>query len=312
MRRERLHRLTINVARVSDVGSCPLYRAWCSGCYIFATDGAVPLGKPHASEPGRAWAFRDNALALNPPSPPKTWTKTADRPLRSARKSLGIWLFAHFVGVPVPWAAARQTDGRALLAYEHDRLLALAAAGERVPPVLAFDGHSLVSGDIGTTLDHWLHRTPEAGRLPLMCAAAADLAAFHARGHWHGGAQTRNMTWDGQQFARLDFEERLQPGMPLATVQIYDALQLVLSLTSYLQSEGPQAVRAVLSAYADTPATRTQVPDLRSFLRRLLPRLQRVSRLAAWSSRLDRSRELERLRTVLDGMAAFVQDAPRA
>jgi hypothetical protein len=249
-------------------------------------------------------------VAPNAFTPAKTWTKTADRPLRSLRKSLGIWVFAHFVGVPVPWTAARQTDGRALLAYEHDRLLALAAAGERVPPVLAFDGHSLVSGDIGTTLDHCLHRTPEAERLPLMCAAAADLAAFHARGHWHGGAQTRNMTWDGQHFARLDFEERLQPGMPLATVQIYDALQLVLSLTRYLQPQGPQAVHAVLSAYADTPATHTRVPDLRAFLRRLLPRLQRVSRLAAWSSRLDRSRELERLRTVLEGMALFAKDRP--
>lgn len=250
---------------------------------------------------------------LTPPAtPPKTWTKTADRPLRSVRKSLAIWSFAHFVGVPVPWAATRQTDGRALLAFEHQRLLSLAAAGERVPPVLAFDGHSLVSGDIGTTLDHWLHLTPPAERLPLMQAAAADLAAFHARGQWHGGAQTRNITWDGQHFARLDFEERLQPGMPLATVQTYDALQLVLSLARYFQDLGPAAVKAVLSAYADTPATRAQVPDLRAFLRRLVPRLQRVSRLAAWSARLDGSRELERLRTVLDGMTAFVQAAPPA
>lgn len=242
-----------------------------------------------------------------PPTPTKTWTKTADRPLRSAAQSLGVWLFAHFVGVPVPWRAVRQTDGRALLAFEHQRLLALAAAGERVPPVLAFDGHSLVSGDIGTTLDHWLHATPEAERLPLMCAAAADLAAFHARGQWHGGAQTRNITWDGQHFARLDFEERLQPGMTLVTVQVYDVLQLVLSLARYLQPLGPQAVQAVLSAYADAAAPRPRAPDLRGFLQRLLPRLAWVSRVAVWSSRLDGSRELERLRTVLDGMAAFVQ-----
>lgn len=250
-----------------------------------------------------------NRQALNADAqPPKTWTKTADRPLRGWGKSLGIWLFAHFVGVPVPWSATRQTDGAVLLAYEHERLQQLSAAGERVPPVLAFDGHSLVTGDIGTTLDHWLYRTAEAERLALMRAAAADLAAFHARGQWHGGAQTRNITWDGARFSRLDFEERLQPGLPLATVQIYDALQLVLSLARYLAPLGPQAVTAVLSAYADAPATRAKVPDLRAFLRRLLPRLQRVSRLAAWSSRLDGSRELERLRTVLDGMSAFVQD----
>jgi hypothetical protein len=34
-----------------------------------------------------------------------------------------------------------------------------------------------------------------------------------------------------------------------------------------------------------------------------------VSKLAAWSSRLDGSRELVRLRTVLEGMAGFVKQA---
>ena len=250
---------------------------------------------------------------MNPTTPTKTWTKTADRPLRSAAQSLGIWLFAHFVGVPVPWRAVRQTDGSVLLAFEHERLKALAAAGERVPPVLAFDGYSLETGDIGPTLDHVLHRTPEADRLALMCAAGADLAGFHARGQWHGGAQTRNLTWDGQHFARLDFEERLQPGLPLATVQVYDVLQLVLSLSRYLDALGPQAVLAVLNAYgqaSQSSARRASVPpDLVGFLHRLLPRLLLVSRLAAWSSRLDGSREVVRLRTVLDGMTAFVQQA---
>jgi len=66
----------------------------------------------------------------------------------------------------------------------------------------------------------------------------------------------------------------------------------------------------VLGAYADQAGTREQVPDLRAFVRRLLPRLQRVSRLAAWSPRLDGSRELERLRTVLAGMEAFVRAVP--
>ncbi len=234
---------------------------------------------------------------------PKAWTKTADRPLRSWRKSLGIWLFAHAVGVPVPWRATRQTDGAALLAFEHDRLRALAEAGEAVPPVLAFDGRSLTTGDIGMTLDHLLGRMAEADRLPLMCAASADLAAFHARGHWHGGAQTRNLTWDGQRFARLDFEERLQPGLDLATVQRYDALQLLLSLARYLQPLGPGAVREVLEAYQRAPGAH---PDLRGFLGRLLPRLRAVSWLARWSARLDGSREVVRLRTVMAGMQAFV------
>lgn len=253
---------------------------------------------------------------LSPTQPTQTWTKTADRPLRSAAQSLGIWLFAHFVGVAVPWRSVRQVDGSVLLAFEHERLQALAAAGERVPPVLAFDGYTLETGDIGPTLDHVLHRTPEGERLALMCAASADLAGFHARGQWHGGAQVRNLTWDGRHFARLDFEERLQPGLPLSTVQVYDALQLVLSLARHLDALGPQAVLAVLNAYdrASAPAGGEvhPAPDLSGFLRRLLPRLRLVSRVAAWSSRLDGSRELVRLRTVLDGMAAFVQQSAPA
>ena len=243
-----------------------------------------------------------------PPSSFKTWTKTADRPLRSLGKSVGIWVFAHFVGVPVPWRAVRQTDGRALLAYEHERLQALAAAGEQVPPVLSFDGFSLTTGDVGDTVDHQLHRMPEGERLPLMCAASADLAAFHARGHWHGGAQLRNTTWDGERFARLDFEEQLQPGMALGTVQVYDVLQMLLSLARVLQPLGPGAVLAVLQAY---DAAGPGGPALRSFIEHLLPRLQRVSSIAAWSKRLDTSRELMRLRTVLEGMAAFVAQASR-
>ncbi len=216
---------------------------------------------------------------------------------------MGIWVFAHALGVPVPWQAVRQTDARALLAYEHERLRALAAAGEHVPPVLAFDGFSLTTGDIGETVDIQLHRMPEGERLPLMCAASADLAAFHARGQWHGGAQLRNTTWDGFRFARLDFEERLRPGMALSTVQVYDVLQMLFSLARFLQPLGPNAALAVLKAY-DNAAPGS--PALHEFIVHLLPRLRRVSRMAAWSKRLDRSREVMRLRTVLDGMAAFV------
>ncbi len=246
----------------------------------------------------------------NPSTSPKTWIKTAERPLRSRQQSLGIWLFAHWLGVPVPWHAVRQTDARGLLAFEHERLLALAAAGEAVPPVIAFDGHSLVTGDIGPMLAHVLSEQPEAQRLATMCAGSADLAAFHVRGQWHGGGQTRNITWDGERFARLDCEELLLPGMPLPKVQLYDALQLLFSLSHHLQPLGVDAVRSVLNAYDDALQAQSTVteerPDLRAFLARLLPRLRWVARLAGWSSRLDSSRELQRLRTVLDGMAAFV------
>ncbi len=236
------------------------------------------------------------------PTPPRTWTKTAQRPLRSWRQSLAVWCMAHFFGVAVSWRAVRQTDGVVLLAHEHRRLRALATAGERVPPVLAYDGQTLVTGDIGPTLDHLLHHTPVSEHLALMCAASADLGRFHARGQWHGGAQTRNLTWDGQHFARLDFEEQLYPALPLATVQAYDALQLVLSMAKFLDALGPQAVCAVWQAYeqAGSPVA------LRPFLHRLAPRLEFLSGLLRWTWVWHRSREAKRLRTVLGGLRQFL------
>lgn len=246
-------------------------------------------------------------MTTTAPNAPRTWTKTAQRPLRGARQSLAVWCMAHFMGVAVPWRAVRQTDGAALLAYEHQRLRELAAAGERVPPVLGFDGQTLVTGDIGPTLDHVLHHSPGADHLALMCAASADLARFHAHGHWHGGAQVRNITWDGQHFARLDFEEQLCPALPLATVQAYDALQLVLSMAKFLDDLGPQAVCAVWQAYEQAGAP----VDLRPFLQRLEPRLALLSRLLRWTGVWQQSREAKRLRAVLDGLRLLLA-APHA
>ena len=70
------------------------------------------------------------------------------------------------------------------------------------------------------------------------------------------------------------------------------------------------AVLQVLQAYARAGAGR--VPDLRPFLQRLLPRLRAVLWLVGWSPRLRGSREARRLRTVLDGMSAFVADRAQA
>lgn len=240
-------------------------------------------------------------------SPPTVWTKTADRPLRSWRKTLAIWGMARFLGVPVPWSAVRQRDGAALLVHEHQRLLALAQTGEQVPAVVAFDGHRLSTADVGPTVDTVLQGMPDASdRLHLMRAAASDLAGFHARGGWHGGAQVRNLTWNGRVFHRFDFEETLYPAMPLETVQVYDALQLLLSLSPWLEPLGAPAVEQVLLAYEGArPGA-----GLRGFCARLVPRLQRVlvwiDRTGWWSG----SRETRRLRVLMAGLQAYAQTRP--
>lgn len=211
---------------------------------------------------------------------------------------------AHWLGVPVPWCTVRQIDGISLLAYEHQRLLDLGRAGEQVPRVLSYRADQLVTSDLGPTLAECLDALPLAQRLSLMEAASADLGRFHARGHWHGGAQARNITWDGQAFGRIDFEEALCPPMALRTVQAYDVLQLLLSLTHYIGELGPSSVQAILRAYQRTDSA----VDMVCFLRPLLPRLVWTIRMANCLPSLRHSSEVGRLQALMTGMRTFVQE----
>lgn len=235
----------------------------------------------------------------------RIWHKRADRPLRPYRTALGIWWAARLLGIHVPWSVIRQTDGTRLLAWEVQRLQALTAAGEVVPEVIAYDGCELQTRDLGPTLDHVLSGiTDQAEQLRLMCAASADLAGFHARGHWHGGSQIRNLTWDGERFGRIDFEEPLHPALALATVQAYDVLQLLLSMVRWLQALGDGAMTEVLRHYAQ--AEPAQADFLREQLRAWLPRLQSLQRLLGWRPRWRRSREYQRLGIVVEALEGFV------
>lgn len=236
----------------------------------------------------------------------RVWRKRADRPLRPRHTALGVWLAARLLGMAVPWAVIRQTDGTRLLAWEVQRLQALAAAGEVVPEVIAYDGHELQTRDLGPTLDHVLSGVADrTDQLRLMCAASADLAGFHARGHWHGGSQIRNLTWDGERFGRIDFEEPLHPALPLATVQAYDVLQLLLSMVRWLQALGRSAVDEVLQHYAQAEPAQARV--LREQLRAWLPRLQGLQRVLGFRPRWRHSREYQRLSVVVDALDGFVQ-----
>jgi hypothetical protein len=242
----------------------------------------------------------------------RVWRKEAHRPLRSYRMTLGIWGVAQLLGVHLPWAVIRQTNGAALLAWEAQRLQALAESGEVVPKILSHTKDVLEISDLGPTLDHVLSEIPSGtDQLCLMCAASADLAKFHGRGHWHGGSQIRNLTWNGQWFGRIDFEEALHPALPLITVQAYDLLQLLLSMVHWLQPLGGGAVDAVLLHYAQAASNHAQT--LRQELRTWLPRLHRLQGFLGWRQRWRRSREYQRLTIVIEALDRFAgKAAPRA
>ena len=269
-------------------------------------DVPLPLEPPLADGAGTAPVPQPGAGG--PDAERRVWVKRADRPLRSAALSAGVWLAARVLGVALPWSVVRQRHGHSLLAFETQRLLALAAAGECVPEVLRYDAFELHTRDVGPTLDHVLVHTPNPDdQLALLCAACADLAGFHARGHWHGGAQVRNMTWDGQQFFRIDFEEPLRPALSLPMVQAYELLQFAISVLRWVVPMAPDAMGRMLARYAQVAPV--QAEALRGVLYELLPRLTRLQRVLAWWPRWRRSREHERLAVLLDALHRFMHAA---
>lgn len=147
------------------------------------------------------------------------------------------------------------------LPVEAVRLAALHAAGCRVPEILAVDRDAFVMSDAGWTLEDELNpRDDPAACLRWLTLAVTDLTDFHAAGHWHGGAQARNLTLGPEgRLGRIDFETDYDRYLPLSLLQGFDVLLFLSSVTRYVSdddfdtlstlcvSRSGAAVRAVLS-----------------------------------------------------------------
>jgi len=154
------------------------------------------------------------------------------------------------------------------LAYEAERLRRLSQAGCRVPQVWWEEPGLLVLEHVGEDLAGVVRHADAAQRVQWVRALAADLAAFHARGHWHGGAQVRNITLRDGDLWRIDFEENIGGALSLPLAQAYDLFQLVSSLLGLRKLEDdnlPGLGKLMLDVYFEAyPA-----PAVRARLRRL-------------------------------------------
>lgn len=118
------------------------------------------------------------------------------------------------------------------LEHEAQRLRQLSQAGCRVPEVWWQERGLLVLEFVGDDLADLIRNETPPSRLRLTRAVAADLAAFHARGLWHGGAQIRNITLRGGELWRIDFEENIGSTLSRPLAQAYDLFQMLASLVS--------------------------------------------------------------------------------
>lgn len=154
------------------------------------------------------------------------------------------------------------------LAYEAERLRQLSEAGCRVPDVWMEAPGLLVLEHVGEDFANLIRHAGPEQRLQWVRDLAVDLAQFHAQGHWHGGAQIRNVTLRDGQLWRIDFEENTGGALSLPLAQAYDLYQLLSSLLGLRKLDDADPVglgKVMLAAYFEAyPA-----PEVRVRLKRL-------------------------------------------
>ena len=154
------------------------------------------------------------------------------------------------------------------LAHESQRLEQLLEAGCRVPEVWWQEQGLLVLEYVGEDLADLIRNEDTTSRLWLARAAAADLAAFHVRGMWHGGAQIRNVTLRDGELWRIDFEENIGSTLSRPLAQAYDLFQMLASLAS-LRKLPDDAARSLGKLALDVYFEHNPDPEVRARLTRL-------------------------------------------
>ncbi|GAA4332152.1 hypothetical protein GCM10023144_21740 [Pigmentiphaga soli] len=174
--------------------------------------------------------------------------------------------------------------------HEAARLRALREQGQAVPRVYLETGNHLVFEYCGLTVERILEHMRPAARLALLSRVVDDLADFHRAGHWHGGAQLRNLTMMHGRIYRIDFEENVGAALPLPIAQAYDVLLTFHSMVDHLGGD-PAAGTRLLARYL----ARVQSPGVAGALGAADRWLGRLRRIEPWlGARLRRGHDVRR------------------
>ena len=214
--------------------------------------------------------------------------RLAAKPRKLIQTLFMRWLVKRLSGQHLPLQTLALSGATSSMDFEATRLNDLAAAGIRVPRVALVTPEFFVLEYCGAVVQVQLKRwTPETWRSELP-RLATELGEFHRAGHWHGGAQIRNVTLQDGISYRIDFEEDFGEIMPLEMTQAAD---LVLFLNSIPLSGpiGESEARQLLPQLIDRYRAANPDPEIMEIIRRGLPLLKRLAALARpfrrWSKR---------------------------
>ena len=185
------------------------------------------------------------------------------------------------------------------LSHETQRLLNFFQANCRVPAVWWHAPDLLVMEFVGGNIADTLRASDASVYPELIRAASLDMADFHARGFWHGGAQLRNVTLKDGQVWRIDFEENIGEALSLPLAQAYDVYQMLSSLMS-MRGMPTHLMPELGQLMLDTYFKANPDPDVRQALQRLARCFCTVARLFGPVLRLFSSRDIQGFLRVTD------------
>ena len=183
------------------------------------------------------------------------------------------WLVKRLTGQPLPLRTLALRQEAGAMDYEAGRLRKLAAAGVRVPAVLLVTPEFFVLEHCGTVVASQLKHWPPETFRPVMLRLVRELGDFHRAGHWHGGAQIKNLTLHDELSYRIDFEENFGDFLPLAVSQAND-LMLFLNSVSLAGPVNEAESRSLLPQLLDAYFAVYPNDEIRHVIRRALPLLR--------------------------------------
>ncbi len=229
--------------------------------------------------------------------------RLAARPRRLVQTAFMWWLVKRLTGQRLPLATLALSRATGSMDFEATRLKDLAGAGVRVPRVALVTRAFFVLDYCGAVVQvHLKTWTPETWRSELP-RLATELGEFHRAGHWHGGAQIKNVTLQDGVSYRIDFEEDFGEIMPLEVAQAAD---LALFLNS-IPLSGPIVegeARQLLPQLIDRYCAANPNPEIIALIRRGLPLLRRLAALARPFRRWSR-RGIPRVLIMVDTFSAL-------
>ena len=197
------------------------------------------------------------------------------------------WAVKRLTGQPLPMRTLALSEAAGSMAFEANRLRALAEAGVRVPRVALLTPEFFVLDYCGTVVATLLEDWDAATWRHELTRLAGELGAFHRAGHWHGGAQIKNITLQDGLSYRIDFEENFGEFLPPAVTQAADLVLFLNSISlagPIKEAEARQLLPKLIEAYfREHPE-----PAIKAVIQRAVPLLRPLARLAGLFQRWSR------------------------